>query len=185
MQPRLGVGQLSSVESTRWIYSGGRPTAILARGMRLPAKPRCALKSTDTQIISLSPSKCGALPIKDSGTRRSPAMAGCVLAVKRGINKIELFLWITCRDSRAGLQATSKATMCPEINRYENYGPVPTRTSYEWRVTSGERIENRPWSERSGGPRGNLRGYLGRLLPLPAHRRNIGYEPTVTPVTAR
>ena len=31
----------------------------------------------------------------------------------------------TGRDFRVDLRATIKATMCPEINRCENYGPVP------------------------------------------------------------
>jgi hypothetical protein len=38
---------------------------------------------------------------------------------------MELFLRITGRGFLAGLRATSKATMCPEINRYEDYGPLP------------------------------------------------------------
>jgi hypothetical protein len=34
-------------------------------------------------------------------------------------------------DFQAGHRATSKATMCPEINRYDNYGPVPKKVRLE------------------------------------------------------
>jgi len=48
--------------------------------------------------------------------------------IARGINKMELFRRIHCGNLLAGLQATSKATMCLEINRYENYVPIPKQT---------------------------------------------------------
>jgi len=48
-----------------------------------------------------------------------------MLKITFGINKMELSRRLPCGNVLAGLQATSKATMCPEINGYENYGPVP------------------------------------------------------------
>jgi hypothetical protein len=103
---------------------GGSPRIpILA--IQLRAKPRCAFKSTDTRIMSLSPTICGVLPIKDSGSRRLPAVVGSTSMITCGINKMDLLQWIPRAPFRAGQRATSKATMCPGMNGYENYGPVP------------------------------------------------------------
>jgi len=101
-------------------YCGGRPAAIFGRPAGLRTKPRCVLKSTDTQVTSPSPSKCRALPIKDWGSRRSPTLVGSVATITFGINKMQLFRRIPCDDFRAGHRPTSKATICPGINRYEN-----------------------------------------------------------------
>jgi hypothetical protein len=42
-----------------------------------------------------------------------------------GINKMKPFRRTPFADAQVALRATSKATMYPEINRYENYVPVP------------------------------------------------------------
>jgi hypothetical protein len=55
-----------------------------------------------------------------------------------GINKMREFERVRCGDLGPGEGATREATMCPEINRYEDFRPVPTRISDEWRA-------NRKW----------------------------------------
>jgi hypothetical protein len=56
---KLGVCQISRVESTGCSYSGGYPAPILRRAGGLPAEPRCVLKSTDAKITVPSPRRCG------------------------------------------------------------------------------------------------------------------------------
>ena len=46
-----------------------------------------------------------------------------------GMNKMEVFWRLLPDDFQARQGATIKATMCPEINSYENYGPVPKTDS--------------------------------------------------------
>src|SRR5262249_40832822 len=91
----------------------------------LRAKPRCALKSTDMKTKPPSPR-----PIRNTSHQgfrelKTRDLVGRVTFITSGINKMKLFRRIPDGDFRTGQGATSKATMCPEINRYENYGPVP------------------------------------------------------------
>jgi hypothetical protein len=130
---------------------GGSPR-IPIPAIQLRAKPRCALKSTDARIMSLSPSNCGVLPIKDSGSRRSPAVVGSTSMITCGINKMDLLQWIPRAPFRAGQRATSKATMCPGINGYENYGPVP-------------KAQLMPIADRRGGRSNSGQGIVSRARP--------------------
>ena len=66
---------------------------------------------------------------------------------------------VAMRDFLTGLQATSKATMCLEINRYANYVPVPKQmrcTPYQGfgdpKIT-GHRLQfvsDHAWNQRDG-----------------------------------
>ena len=64
-------------------------------------------------------------PIKDFGDRGLSGLVGRMPTITSGVNKMPLFQRMLCSHFRARQGATSKATMCPEINSYENYGPVP------------------------------------------------------------
>src|SRR5262249_12623550 len=64
-------------------------------------------------------------PSRIRGGRRSLGPDGSMSTMNCGINKMALSRPLLCDDCRAGLRATSKATMCPEINAYENYVPIP------------------------------------------------------------
>jgi len=120
-----------------------------AEGQR--AKPRCALKSTHTQITSLSPSNCGALPIKDSGSRRPPAMAGSMPTNTRVIKKMKLFRWIGRADFHVGQGATSKATMCPEINEIKKLRSRPQGRAHADRRSPGSDGESAIESRKHPG----------------------------------
>jgi len=63
--------------------------------------------------------------IKDWRRRRLRDLAGACILSPFSINKMELSLPKIPQRFRAGHQATNKATMCFEINRYVNYGPIP------------------------------------------------------------
>ena len=111
--------------------------------MRQRAKPRCALKSTDTRITSPSPSKCGALPIKDSGSRRSQALIGSLPTIDVWNQQDEAIPAHHLRRFQAALGATSKATMCPEINKIRKLRSRPQDRANGARRWPGRAMENR------------------------------------------
>jgi hypothetical protein len=56
---------------------------------------------------------------------------------------MRLFQRLPCDNLWAGHGVTSKATMCPEINRYENYGPVPKVVGHSHQAENPENLQPR------------------------------------------
>ena len=99
--------------------------AIFLRDIRRPSKPRCVLESTDTQITSLSPRKNRSRSVRDWPGATGSALGWGMQSMTHGISRIGVALGYAYSGFPSRPRATIKATMCPEINRYENYAPVP------------------------------------------------------------
>ena len=80
----------------------------------------------------------------------------------------------TGRDFWAGLRATIKATICPEINRCENYGPVPKTEQRPIVCRRGGQLELRSAAVPGGVAVEGMPGYHSRSEEFDKYRQGRG-----------
>ena len=127
----------------------------------LRAKPRCTLKSIDTQIKSPCPAPIRNTSYQGFWELKARNLLGSMTSIASGINKMKLFRRIPEAILWPWLGATSKATMCPEMNKVRKLRSRPQGRPVAGRRLKWRAIEKIDSRKSARGPRRSEDGRPG------------------------